>query len=367
MVVVTRKTYRNVSLVVEVDQLCDQVARPVTVTADVPAAAAAAPTPAPVQRPTPVQQLADDLAALCAIKTSANDVVHREYQLLSHLLHHLYPLTLLEVEAIVPALARFRGIVNKVTTNVGHFYHARAGASETDLEEILMHIVANDEYLLNRTKAQLKRFKLEWEKQFRTPKQQGQINQREQAIRRTKVAEQERMEQHRRSTIPAEYREEKSHMVPMGWTCVADIITEVDQMDWSKVENVQKAAINSRAFLTPKSRKYPHLALKPKPKPTVDVVSATPPMGDPDKGLRKGDFSPTRLHNGPGLTDVKKAKGRLPVAEIGRAGVTESGCLDAVERSEEEVVSSWAQTRELDVELFVEEESKKAVVKMQRG
>jgi len=69
-------------------------------------------------------------------------------------------------------------------------------------------------------------------------------------------------------------------MLPLGCTCVADIITEVDLMDWSGALKVQKVAINSRAFLTPKSRKYPHLALQPKLPPTVDVMSVVPPTGD---------------------------------------------------------------------------------------
>jgi len=149
------------TLVIDVDELCDQVARPATATATADVPAAPAPSPAPLQCPSPMQQLASNLTALCAARASPIDVAHGEYALLSYLPNYHVPLTLAEIEAIVPSLQGFSGILNKVCTNIGRFYHAHTGASETELEKILVHIVANHDALLDHTKAQLERFKLE--------------------------------------------------------------------------------------------------------------------------------------------------------------------------------------------------------------
>jgi hypothetical protein len=88
--------------------------------------------------------------------------------------------------------------------------------------------------------------------------------------------------------------------VPYGCTSVADLYAQ-DGLGWKAVQRIEK---------------YARMAREKTEKGTVV-----------EDGVGRQSFARTRLHNGPGLGDVRKLKVRLPVAQRGEVEVGMEGGL----------------------------------------
>jgi hypothetical protein len=88
--------------------------------------------------------------------------------------------------------------------------------------------------------------------------------------------------------------------VPYGYTNVADLYAQ-DGLGWKAVQRIEK---------------YVRMAREKREKGMVE-----------EDGVGKQSFARTRLHNGPGLGNVRKPKVRLPVAQRGEVEVGMEGGL----------------------------------------
>jgi hypothetical protein len=108
--------------------------------------------------------------------------------------------------------------------------------------------------------------------------------------------------------MPAQLKEpELPGMLPTGCRCVADVITECYGMSWTEYWElprsswvVDKTGTNIRKICFAQSKSKPE---------SENELEMGRPCGS-------GDFSRTRLHNGPGLMDRKRPKVCLPQVDM---------------------------------------------------
>jgi hypothetical protein len=248
-----------------------------------------------------MQEMADSLRMTVTAKALTEHSYDSEFALLTHL--HSNAVTLPDVEALVPSLRYNFKVMGKLATNIG-LYHSRGCINSQDLEQILIHIFTHDDhqnYLFQRTTAQIERFQRERADRYwsrLTAKQQQQQQQREDILRQRHAEKEHRDAKHRRQTIPSMYRKVSLHgFLPGECSSIADVITEIDGMDWTQAQKIQEAAgENTRT----RRNKVKKADVAPVQAEKADVVTVD------------SFWAKTRLHNGPGLEDRRRPKLKLP-------------------------------------------------------
>ncbi|KAF2822127.1 hypothetical protein CC86DRAFT_373315 [Ophiobolus disseminans] len=177
---------------------------------------------------------------------ASRELIAASEETLTDCLYH-NPVTLADVEALIPALSRNYKLLNRLSTNIG-LYHARRHIPPPALESMLTHIFTHDDYkysLFPRTTAQIERFEhehAEYQLRLLTPLQRKSKQKDEAFQRRKAAAKVHRAADHIRMSIPPRYGTKSAHsFLPDGCSSIANIITEVDGMKWTQALHVIRA------------------------------------------------------------------------------------------------------------------------------
>jgi hypothetical protein len=228
-----------------------------------------------------VQGMIKSLRILAVTKSSFIHIRKVEEALLTHL--HTNPVTLADVQTLIPYLSFGNRITNKLATNIS-LHHARGAISESVVEDMLIHMLNHNSALMAHTRDQISRFQHEREQRqlhYLSEKQRRLCFQDERERRKQQAKKEDENTLRCRCVVPAQCCE-KSDFAPYDCGSVVGIVAE-DGLSWKKVQQVQRYARMAQV--------------------EVDMKF----------------FSQTRLHNGPGLTDKKLPKVRLP--SVCRTGV----------------------------------------------
>jgi hypothetical protein len=276
-----------------------------------------------------MQEMANSLRMTVRAKALTEHNFDGEVALLTHL--HSNAITLPDVEALVPSLRHNFKVMGKLAT-IG-FFHSRGCINSQDLEQILIHVFTHDDHqnsLFQRTTAQIERVQREQADRYMsrlTEKQQHQRQQRDDILRQRHAEKEHRDAKHRRQTIPLMYRKISSQgFLPAGYSSIADVITEVDAMDWTQAQKIQKvnaAACENARTGRKKVKKIDVVPVQAKKAPVVTVDSF---------------WAKTRLHNGPGLEDRRRPKVKLPQKD-GDGRVVLMAAEHVI--GEDEVLAEW--------------------------
>lgn len=212
-----------------------------------------------VPEQTPIEQLAHSLQTAQAEPASLAVISAHTDALFRHL--HNTPLSLPDVEVLVPALLYDNQVVHKIAVNIGWFY-GKCRITPTDREALLTYIFVQNkfEHLFTRVHDQLERFR------YLRPKQPAQRPQKQ-----VKPVH---------SRWPAKYLvKEDAAWLPLGCQCIADIYIR-DGLMWPQVKKIEAVA---RQAILDEARKT-----------KVKKVWRAEPVAVPDPG----SWAMTRTHNG---------------------------------------------------------------------
>jgi hypothetical protein len=244
---------------------------------------------------------------------------HRERALLGHL-HHTAA-TLTDVEALIPALNNDALVMSKLAENIGYFHNLSSTPTNPspELEQILGHIltqVDEDHQTYEMTKMQLKHYN---DQLCQVDPQQRLRVHNEDKARQQNLKTLKWEANQRKKSMPAHMKEKfMPGQLPGGCLTPSDVITKCYGMSYAEYMRISQSA-----------------------RCKLEMKATLPDLSSPD--LPKGeDFSRTRLHNGPGLTDRKRPKVRLPQIDDRR---TEVLVLTASMDKSVESEYMWARTK----------------------
>ena len=298
-----------------------------------------------------VHGMVSSLQAMYAAKASQDLTIASEEALLAHL--HTTPVTVADVETLIPALNRNRRILFKLATNIG-LYTARQCISQPDLEGMLIHIFTHDDYrysLFSRTTAQIERFEHEAEenKLRKLTWSERQLKlQHEETLRRQTAAKLEREAYHRRESVPVRWRKPlTSGFLPEGCSSIGELVTEVDGMHWSQVRKIIQVSRES----SPKSN-------------SIEVHAATKRKRD-RYSAKKQFWARTRLHNCPGLYDrIATPEVRLPCkkSDVRDVVMVADGLAEGKEKEQRDYL--FVKSKSFPGHLFKKQTGGKVVVRL---
>ncbi|KAH7092107.1 hypothetical protein FB567DRAFT_516495 [Paraphoma chrysanthemicola] len=279
-----------------------------------------------------------------------------EHALITYL--HNYAVTLPEAEALISILCKNIDIMNRLATNIGFFY-ARGCISSHDLEQLLIHIFTHDDAqssLFQLTTSRIEHFRIEEARSSLsnlTPKQKQRHQQHEDLLRQRQINKTTRAARHRWQEFPPAHRETASSaFLPLGCCSIADIYSDLDGMSWTQVRGIEQVNAAARNIKPPRKRKKAIRATKVQAKEACVKI------------LKEDSFwAMTRLHNGPGLEDKRRAKVRLPQRQSDIMGIVlgmrvDGGTTEGSGEEYEMVVAS----RTMEEELFAREEGARVLI-----
>ncbi|KAF2028789.1 hypothetical protein EK21DRAFT_113483 [Setomelanomma holmii] len=254
---------------------------------------------------------------------------------------HSNAVRLADVEVLVSTLHWNYNDMNKLATNIGLF-HSRGAINADQLEGILTYIFTHDDphfSLFARTTTQIERFKLAHEAYIATH-MSAKLHQKliqQEKTRRIAQKKAEREAAHRRQTIPAKWRKSEVGLLPTGCASIADIITELDGMNWTQAMKIVKAADTDASGL----RKPRKLRGKQVPERHVEEIDRS--------------WAQTRLHNGPGLENRARPKVKLPCGEADAREVRTVNGMDSVVKMKGGKNGVWRQSKVTEQVLLARE------------
>ena len=226
---------------------------------------------------------------------------------------HDYALTIADIETSVPALLYNPAIMNKLAENIG-YYSAYGSITSTELEQMLVHVLAKGNVrncVYELTKSQIAYFNQE--ASLNNPRRQG--------------------------------LEQNKHLVRTG-----------DK----KKKPKRKAKQQAEVAQTPNQ---PAQALSVKEQKPAPAFAFDSDVSETKVNVRTGDFSRSRLHNGPGLYDRKHPIVPLPKNDT-RELWTQRGATIMGETFREEKELQWVKAKPDSGFLFKDKKKAKIVMKL---
>lgn len=205
----------------------------------------------PPRQPTKLERLVDSLRNAKAHGLSANNQSALEQLIMDHL--HTNPVTVADVELLIPAFNRRFSLTNKLAINIGLF-HSRGHISASSLEAMQLHILAQGDphnVVFTRVGEKLERFQREKTAREMTHMRSSkarrfydrrQLNERETQLRRAEKEKRD-VEQRLRS-MPEEWHQpvENASFLPYGVNTTAELFAELVEVDYEGAMELQNLA-----------------------------------------------------------------------------------------------------------------------------
>jgi hypothetical protein len=240
-------------------------------------------------------------------------------------LHHTAA-TLTDVEALIPTLNNNILVMSKLAENVGYFCSSSSTPTNPspELENILVHIFTQgdkDNRMYEMTKMQLQCYN----ERLCQLDPSRRLRMHEEAIAREQYLKTQKCEaKQRKKGMPAHMKQRfPPGQLPIGCLSPSDVVTECYGMGYAEYMRIPQSKVKMEE---------------------CKAISPELPSPDLPTNLPKGeDFSRTRLHNGPGLTDRKRPKVRLPQTDSRRTPTVL--VMPALEDRSAEREDIWARTK----------------------